>query len=52
MGRPPFPKGTARQEIISLRVSEKERVRLKAEAKRQGVSLSELIMRPWREGGK
>ena len=48
MGRPPMPAGTARSAYVTVRLSERERVALKAEAKRRGVSVSELLMRPWR----
>ncbi len=49
MGRPPVPENKRRGEIITLRVTARERAQLKAEAKRKGVSVSDLLMRPWRE---
>lgn len=49
MGRPPLPKGTARNTSVTIRLSEQERKIFESEAKRQALSLSELIMLPWRE---
>ena len=49
MGRPPLPENKRRGASITLRVTARERARLKAEAKRQGVSVSDVLMRPWRE---
>jgi len=49
MGRPALPPEERRAEIIGLRVTARERARLKADAKRQGVSVPDLLMRPWRE---
>lgn len=50
MGRPPFPKGTARSLHVTVRLTARELRRLRAEARRRGVSVSELLMRPWRKG--
>ena len=50
MGRPPLPKGTARELHVTVRLSAQELRRLKDEAKLRGVSVSELLMKPWREG--
>ena len=50
MGRPPLPKGTARELHVTVRLNAQELRRLKDEAKRRGVSVSELLMKPWREG--
>ena len=48
MGRPPLgPK--AKSEKLTLRVTPAERKRLEAEAKRLGVTLADVLMRPWRE---
>jgi len=49
MGRPPKPAGERLGEPITVRVTKAERAALEAEAKRLGVSLSALLMLPWRE---
>ncbi len=49
-GRPPKPRGKKQSEMIGVYVTPVERKRLDAEAKRLGVSLSALLMRPWRKG--
>ena len=49
-GRPPKPREEKQSEIIGVCMTPGERKRLKAEAKRLGVSLSALLMRPWRKG--
>ena len=52
MGRPPKPPAEKYSEQVNVRMKRAERARLDAEAKRLGVSLSELLMRPWRKGEK
>jgi len=52
MGRPPKPAGEKLGEPITVRVTKAERVVLEAEAKRLGISLSALMMEPWRERRK
>jgi hypothetical protein len=49
MGRPPKPAGERRVHSWTLAMTRGELRRLKAEAKRQGVSPSVLLLRPWRE---
>jgi predicted HicB family RNase H-like nuclease len=49
-GRPPKRPADRHSEIIGIRTTPCERKRLEAEAKRRGVSLSALLMSPWREG--
>jgi len=49
MGRPPKPPGEKFSEIISLKLTRAEKRRLVAEAKRLGISVSALLMRPWRK---
>ena len=39
-----------RGKLINLRVSPAEDRQLKAEAKRRGMTVSDLLMRPWRKG--
>lgn len=48
-GRPPKPTEQALSERVMVRLSRTERAHLKALAKKEGLSLAALIMRPWRE---
>ncbi|MCK4670762.1 MAG: hypothetical protein KAT43_06175 [Nanoarchaeota archaeon] len=55
MGRPFKPPEEKYSEQVNVRMTKAERKRLDAEAKRRGVSLSGLLMLPWRKpsgGGK
>ena len=52
MGRPPLPPGKRRGLHITVRLTEAEREKLDSEAARLGISISELVMRPWRGKGK
>lgn len=49
MGRPPKPPGEKFGAILSLKLTKAEKKRLQAEAKRLGISVSALLMRPWRK---
>ena len=49
MGRPPKPPAEKMSECIMVRVTPAERMRLEAHARKLGVSLAALLMRPWRE---
>ena len=49
MGRPPKPPHLKQSEMISVHVTPSERRRLEGEAARLGVTLSALLMRPWRK---
>ena len=49
-GRPPKPKGTALIEHVTVRITESERKQLKVLAKEAGISVSALLMKPFREG--
>jgi hypothetical protein len=49
MGRPPMPSTKRRARIIGVRVTVAELGALRAEAKRQGLSLTNLLLKPWRE---
>ena len=49
MGRPPLPPEERKSAIVSVRLTKAELARLKALAREQGITVSELIMRPWRE---
>lgn len=50
MGRPPMPKGTQRTIQVKARVTPAEAKLLLAEAKRRGMTISDLLMLPWRDG--
>lgn len=47
MGRPTIS-GEARDKVLKLRITANERQALKAEAKKRGLSVAELLMLPWR----
>jgi predicted HicB family RNase H-like nuclease len=49
MGRPPLPPEERKSVYLSVRLTKAEHERLKALAKEQGVTVTELIMRQWRE---
>lgn len=49
MGRPPMPAGTARTELVAVRISANERQRLEAEAKRRGMTMTDVLLQAWRE---
>ena len=49
MGRPPKPRDEVYSVNASVRMTQAEYARLKGEAKRQGATVSELLMRPWRK---
>ncbi len=51
-GRPPKVAGEPRDRLLTVRISAREYSRLKAEAKRRKLSVSDLLMKPWRKGGK
>jgi hypothetical protein len=48
-GRPPVPREQKRSEVISVRTTLAERMRLRREADRRGIGVSDLLMEPWRE---
>ena len=52
MGRPPKPRSQVLSVNVGVRVTRAEYARLKAEAMRQGVTVSNLLMRPFREGNE
>ena len=49
MGRPPKPSAKKFSEQFCVYLTKAERKRLEAEAKRLGISVSALLMRPWRK---
>jgi len=49
MGRPPKPPGEKFSEMLSFKLTKAEKKRLLTEAKRLGISVSALLMRPWRK---
>lgn len=48
-GRPPKPPEDVRENYISLRVTKSERALLDKEAARLGVTITDLLLRPWRQ---
>lgn len=52
LGRPPLPPGTQKAIRLSVRVTPAEATKLQSEAKRLGITVSQLLMRPWRKGQK
>jgi len=54
-GRPPIPAAQRRSIALTIRVTAQERARLRTEAERRGITLTELLLLPWRaadEGDK
>lgn len=49
MGRPCLPPDDRRSVHVSVRLTEAELGRLKVLAREHGVTVSDLLMRPWRE---
>lgn len=49
-GRRPKPPALKQSEIIGVCVTSAERKRLEVEARKRSVSLSALLMQPWRKG--
>ena len=49
VGRPPLPARMQRTEQLNVRATKAERTMLEAKAKKLGVSLSYVLMAPWRE---
>jgi len=52
MGRPPLPPGTQKALRLAVRVTPAEAAMLQAEASKHGMTVSDVLMRPWREGQK
>jgi len=50
-GRPPKPPEEKLSEPVMVYLTKAERARLEALAKKEGITLASLIMRPWREKG-
>jgi hypothetical protein len=50
MGRPPLPPGLGKSFMLRVRVTEAEIKHLKALAARAGVTVSDILMRPFRKG--
>lgn len=49
MGRPPKKPSERRSIEVNVRMTKAERARILAEAKKSGRTVSEILMRPWRE---
>lgn len=52
MGRPLKPEEDKLVKQVNVRMTQVERERLNAECERQGISLSALLMKPWRTQDK
>ena len=52
MGRPPKPKAKRQDRQITVYATVSEYRAIKREAREQGVSLSEVLIRPWRAQGE
>jgi len=50
MGRPPKPPAEKLSAQWCVRMTQAERKMLEAEAQRAGITVSDLLMRPWRKG--
>ncbi len=50
MGRPPKPPAERRDAQVTVSLTKAELARLRREARGAGVTVSELLMRAWREG--
>jgi len=48
-GRPPVPAKEKARRFLSLRVTDDQLKAIQAEAKRQGVTVSDLLLKPWRK---
>jgi len=51
-GRPPKPPAEKKSEPIMVYLTPAERKRLEKLARKEGIPLAALIMRPWREKGE
>jgi len=49
-GRPPLPRRQRRELVISVRMTREEHRRWRKEAKRRGLPLGIMLLKPWREG--
>jgi hypothetical protein len=49
MGRPPKRPADRRSAVVNVRLTEAERKKLEAAARKTDETLSEVLMRPWRK---
>ncbi|MHC4661132.1 MAG: plasmid mobilization protein [Planctomycetota bacterium] len=49
MGRPFVVEGKPRKARINIRLSQEEYDKIEAEADRLGISVTDLLLRPWRK---
>lgn len=49
MGRPPKPEAERHGRLVCVRVTAAELAALRAAAKERGLSLTDLILEPWRK---
>ena len=52
MGRPPKPPAERRDQVVSVSLTKAERRRIVAAARAAGITVAELLMRPWRREGR
>lgn len=52
MGRPPKRSFEKKNRQVSIAMTSAEMKLIRAEAEKAGMSISELLMRPWRKSGK
>lgn len=52
LGRPPKAPSERRGVTITMRLTEDELARVRAAAKREGVTVTELLLRPWQKKRK
>ena len=52
MGRPAKPAAQRRSRFLSIRLTRQERAQVEAAAKKQGLSMGDLLMSPWRKDKK
>ena len=51
MGRPPVPAGKRIDVQVSVAMTAAERERIRGAARERGLTMSQLLMRPWRRKG-
>ena len=51
-GRPPLPAKERRSYVANVRITEAERRGFERQARVQGLTLSEVLMLPWRKEGR
>lgn len=49
-GRPPKKPGEAQTERLTANCTRKEKAMVERDAKQAGIAVSDMLMRPWRDG--